>query len=103
MRLIVGLAAVTAVAGVAAGCSSLTPLQNDINGLKAQVGRLQGEVESVKSSADQAASQASAAKQAADAANSTAQRALDLANQDQKSIDATNERLRRMFRHHLAK
>lgn len=103
MRLSVGLTAAVAAAGAVAGCTDMTPLQNDVNGLKSQVASLQGEVASVRTSADQAAQQAASAKAAADQATSTAQKALALANQAQKEIDATNERLNRMFRHHLQK
>jgi uncharacterized protein (DUF3084 family) len=102
MKLSVGLAAVVAAAGLA-GCTDLTPIQNDINNLKAQVSRLQGEVASVKASADSAAQQARTAQQAADGASSTARRALDLANEDQKRVDALNEKVDRMFKRSVSK
>jgi hypothetical protein len=102
MKLIVGLT--TAAAAVAlTGCQDATPLQADLKDLHAQVSRLQSEVGAVKSAADNAAAQAASAQNAASKAQATAQQALDLANEDQKKIEATNEKLDRMFKHKLAK
>jgi outer membrane murein-binding lipoprotein Lpp len=102
MKLTVGVAAAVAAVGLA-GCADTTALQNDINSLKAQVSNLQGQVASVRASADGAAQQARAAQQAADGANSTAHRALDLANEDQKRVDALNEKVDRMFKRSVSK
>ena len=103
MRLSVGLVAAAVVGSALTGCTDLTPIQNDLKDLHAQVSRLSSEVASVKASADNAAQQSSQAQQAADHASSTAHQALTLAQSDQKSIDQTNERLDRMFRRHLSK
>jgi hypothetical protein len=102
MKLTLGLAT-AAVAALLTGCADTAPIEADLKDLHAQVSRLQAEVGSVKRSADTAATQAAAARNAAEAARATAQKALDLAAEDQRKIDATNEKLERIFKHHLTK
>jgi outer membrane murein-binding lipoprotein Lpp len=89
-----------------AGCADIKPLQADIDSLKSQVSKLQTDVAAVKSSADSAARAASAAQtsanqatQAASSAQSTANQALAAARAAQSSIDATNVKIDRMFKH----
>ncbi len=57
----------------------------------------------MKSSVDSASQSANQAQQAAQRASGTANQALALAQANQKAIDATNEKLDRMFRRHLSK
>jgi outer membrane murein-binding lipoprotein Lpp len=86
-----------------AGCTDLTPIQRDLMDLHGQLDHLATEVRSVRASADSAMQSAQQARQAASAATDAANRALAMARADQTAIDATNEKLDRMFRHHLSK
>jgi len=106
---VVKLAAAVAVVALA-GCTDLKPLQADIDSLKQQVSKLQTEVEASKASADSAARSASAAQsaanqasQAASGAQSTANQALSAAQAAQSSVDATNEKIDRMFKKSVSK
>jgi outer membrane murein-binding lipoprotein Lpp len=108
--IVVKLAAAAAVVALASGCTDLKPLQADIDGLKQQVGKLQSEVDAAKASADAAARSASAAQssanqaaQAASGAQSTANQALSAAQAAQSSVDATNEKIDRMFKKSVSK
>jgi murein lipoprotein len=107
--IVVKLAAAAAVFALA-GCTDLKPLQSDIDSLKQQVAKLQTDVAAAKTSADNAASAAQAAQnsanqaaQAASAAQSTANQALSAAQAAQSSIDATNEKINRMFKKSVSK
>lgn len=99
-----------ALAGVAivlssalAGCTDLTPLQNQVKDLQSQVARLSQEQAATKSSADAAAGSAREATNAANGASSKADQALALAQSDKQSIDDINEKMERMFRRRLSK
>ena len=96
------VAAVAVVIGLA-GCTDLKPLQADIADLKSQVSKLQADQQATKASADQAASAAQAASQAASGAQSTANQALAAAQASQSAVDATNEKLDRMFKRSVSK
>src|ERR1017187_6510524 len=102
--IVVKLAAAFAVVALA-GCTDLKPMQADIDGLKQQVSKLQTEVDASKASADSAARAATAnqAAQAASGAQSTANQALSAAQAAQSSVDATNEKIDRMFKKSVSK
>jgi len=107
--IVVKLAAAAAVVALA-GCTDLKPIQAQLDSLKQQVGQLQQDVTAAKTSADNAAQAASAAQsaanqaaQAASAAQSTANQALSAAQAAQSSVDATNEKINRMFRRSVSK
>jgi len=107
--IVVKLAAAMAVVALA-GCTDLKPLQADIDSLKQQVSKLQSDVEASKASADSASRAASAAQssanqaaQAASGAQSTANQALSAAQAAQSSVDATNEKIDRMFKKSVSK
>jgi outer membrane murein-binding lipoprotein Lpp len=100
---VVRLAATMAVVIGMAGCQDLKPLESDVSNLKGQVANLQSEVQSAKSSADQAASTAQSASQAATAAQGTANQALAAAQAAQSGVDATNEKIDRMFKRSISK
>ena len=110
---IVKLAAVGAVFALA-GCQDLKPIQADIATLKTQVGALQSDMAAHKAdntrneqaataAANKAASDAAAASQAAAAAQSTANQALSAAQAAQAGVDATNEKIDRMFKRSVSK
>jgi outer membrane murein-binding lipoprotein Lpp len=103
MKLGVTLAAVAVVGSALSGCTDLSPIQNDIKDLRSQINRLQTDVGSMKKTLDNAAQASREAQRAADRASSTANQALALGQSNQKSIEATNEKLDRMFRRHLSK
>lgn len=86
-----------------AGCTDLTPIQNDLKDLRSEVSRLSAQQGAMKAELDTAAQSAKATSDAARAAASKSDQALALAQADQKSIDATNEKIDRMFRRHLSK
>ena len=86
-----------------AGCTDLTPIQNDLKDLRSQVSRLSAEQASMKTSLDAATQSAKSASDSARAAASKADQALALGRGNQASIDATNEKINRMFRRHLSK
>ena len=107
--IVVKLAAAAAVVALA-GCTDLKPVQAQLDTLKQQVAQLQQDVTAAKTSADNAAQAASAAQssasqasQAAAAAQSTANQALSAAQAAQSSIDATNEKINRMFKKSVSK
>ena len=108
---IVKLAAVGAVFALA-GCQDLKPIQADIASLKSQVGALQSDVAAQKAdktaanaaaAAQKAGSDAAAASQAAAGAQSTANQALSAAQAAQAGVDATNEKIDRMFKRSVSK
>lgn len=86
-----------------AGCTDLTPIQNDLKDLHSQVSRLSAEQASMKATLDTTAQSAKDAAYAARTASSKSEQALALAQANQKSIEATNEKIDRMFRRHLSK
>jgi outer membrane murein-binding lipoprotein Lpp len=107
--IVVKLAAAALVFALA-GCTDLKPLQADIDSLKTQVGQLKTEVDATKASADAAARAASAAQASANqaassaaSAQSTANQALAAAQAAQSSVDATNEKIDRMFKKSVSK
>ena len=107
--IVVKLAAAAAVLALV-GCTDLKPVQSDIDGLKQQVAKLQSDVTATKTSADNAASAAAAAQSSADkaaqaaaGAQSTANQALSAAQAAQSSVDATNEKINRMFKKSVSK
>jgi len=102
MRLWAPLTIVLAMSTLAA-CTDLTPIQNDLKDLHSQVNRLSAEQGALKISSNNAVQSAKGASDAAHAAASKADQALALAQADQRSIDATNEKIDRMFRRHLSK
>ena len=90
--------------------TDIKPLQADIASLKDQVSKLQTDVSAAKASADAASRSASAAQssasqaaQAASGAQSTANQALSAAQAAQSSVDATNEKIDRMFKKSVSK
>jgi outer membrane murein-binding lipoprotein Lpp len=106
MKLGIKIAAVAAVIALA-GCTDLKPLQAQVDDLKTQVGKLSSDVAAHKASDDattkaEAATDASNAKAAA-AAQSTANQALAAAQAAQSGVDATNEKIDRMFKRSVSK
>jgi hypothetical protein len=95
-------AAVIAVVGLAA-CTDLKPIQAQIDDLKAQLAKTQGDISAAKSGADQANAAAQSASQAASGAQSTANQALAAAHASQSCCDATNEKIDRMFKRSVSK
>jgi outer membrane murein-binding lipoprotein Lpp len=107
--IVVKLAAAVAVVALA-GCTDLKPLQAEVDGLKQQVSKLQTDVEASKASADSASRAAAAAQSSANqagtaaaGAQSTANQALSAAQAAQSSVDATNEKIDRMFKKSVSK
>ncbi|MBS0377616.1 MAG: hypothetical protein JSS29_03955 [Proteobacteria bacterium] len=99
---------VTAAAAVAvmvglAGCTDLKPIQAQIDDLKTQLSKVQGDAAAAKSAADSANSAAASAGQAASGAQSTANQALAAAHASQSCCDATNEKIDRMFKRSVSK
>jgi murein lipoprotein len=99
---VVAAAAAVAVMGLA-GCTDLKPIQAQIDDLKAQLAKAQGDASGAKSSADAANSAAQSAGQAASGAQSTANQALAAAHASQSCCDATNEKIDRMFKRSVSK
>lgn len=103
MRVVpVAMAAALAVS-MLSGCTDLTPIQNQIKDLSGQVSRLSAQQTAMKSTLDGTTRSAHEAAQAANSAASKADQALALAQQNKTSIEATNEKIDRMFRRHLSK
>jgi outer membrane murein-binding lipoprotein Lpp len=96
-------AAAVAVVVALAGCTDLKPIQAQIDDLKSQVSKLQSEVQGANSAAAQASSQAQSASTAAAGAQSTANQALAAAQAAQAAVDATNEKIDRMFKRSISK
>jgi murein lipoprotein len=86
-----------------AGCTDLKPIQAQIDDLKSQVNKLQGD--SAKNAAAAAAAQQSAnsAASAASGAQSTANQALSTAQANSTAIEAINEKIDRMFKKSVSK
>ena len=107
--IVVKLAAAAAIIGLA-GCSDLKPLQTEVDSLKSQVGTLQSDLAAHKvadqataATASKAAADAAAASSAASSAQSTANQALAAAQAAQSGVDATNEKIDRMFKKSVSK
>jgi hypothetical protein len=100
--IVVKVAAVAILAALA-GCTDLKPLQAVVDNLKAQVGKLQSDLQAARGAADQANSAAQSASQAASGAQSTANQALAASQASQSCCDATNEKIDRMFRRSVSK
>jgi hypothetical protein len=103
-------AAAVAVVIALAGCTDLKPIQAQIDDLKTQVAKLQTGVDAANAAAAQASQAASAASAtgtaagaAAAAAQSTANQALAAAQAAQAAVDATNEKIDRMFKRSISK
>jgi outer membrane murein-binding lipoprotein Lpp len=97
----VGAAALCVV--FAAGCTDLKPLQQQVDDLKAQVGRNSSEVAAMKTAVDAATRTAQAAQTAAQQAQSRADAAATAAQASQSCCDATNEKIDRMFKRSMSK
>jgi len=80
------------------GCADLRPIQAKVEDLTYQLGKLQLEMQATKASADQAKSSAEATAQATSGTRSTANEALAAAQSAQSAVDATNEKIDRMFK-----
>jgi predicted nucleic acid-binding Zn-ribbon protein len=104
--IVVKLAAAAAVLALA-GCQDLKPLQADVDTLKSQVAKLQSDGSAHASSDAQQFSKLSsdvaAANQAASGAQSAANQALSAAQAAQAGVDATNEKIDRMFKKSVSK
>ncbi len=95
--------AALAVVAALAGCTDLKPTQAQIDTLKSQVSKLQSDVAAARSEADKANSTATQALQTAQGAQSTANQALAAAQAAQSGLDATNEKIDRMFKRSVSK
>jgi hypothetical protein len=96
------IAAVAALAALA-GCTDLKPLQAQIDDLKSQVGKVSSDL-AANTAADNAShGKADQAASAAAAAQSTANQALAAAQAAQSGVDATNEKIDRMFKRSVSK
>ena len=86
-----------------AGCTDLKPIQAQIDDLKSQVAKLQGDT--AKNAAAAAAAQAAAnsAASAASGAQSTANQALSTSQANSTGIEAINEKIDRMFKKSVSK
>jgi hypothetical protein len=106
--IIVKLAAAAVVVGLA-GCTDLKPIQAEVDTLKSQVATLQSGLaahvadKTDANAAAKADADAMAAAKAAAAAQSTANQALSAAQAAQAGVDATNEKIDRMFKKSVSK
>lgn len=103
MRLRVALAGIAVIGSILSGCADLTPIQSQLKDLSGQVARLSSEQAAMRATLDNTARSAREAEEAAKRASSKADQALALAQSNKNSIDATNEKIDRMFRRHLSK
>jgi outer membrane murein-binding lipoprotein Lpp len=95
------IAAVAVIAALA-GCTDLKPMQAQVDDLKSQVGKLSSDLAAHRADRTDANAAASAASTAA-AAQSTANQALAAAQAAQSGVDATNEKIDRMFKRSVSK
>ena len=106
MKLAIKIAAVAAVVALT-GCTDLKPLQAQVDDLKTKVSKLSSDFaahESANAAAIKGANDAAAAaSKAAAAAQSTANQALAAAQAAQSGVDATNEKIDRMFKRSVSK
>jgi predicted nucleic acid-binding Zn-ribbon protein len=104
--IVVKLAAAAAVLALA-GCQDLKPLQADVDTLKARVSKLETDTAAHAASDAQQFSKlnadVAAANQAASSAQSAANQALSAAQAAQAGVDATNEKIDRMFKKSVSK
>jgi outer membrane murein-binding lipoprotein Lpp len=103
MSVRVALASVATVVVGLSGCTDLTPIQNQIKDLSNQVSRLSSEQAAMRSTLESTGKSARDAESAASRAAGKSDQALALAQANKSSIDATNEKIDRMFRRHLSK
>jgi outer membrane murein-binding lipoprotein Lpp len=103
MRLRVALVGIAVVGAMLSGCTDLTPIQNQIKDLSGQVSRLSAEQAAMRSTLDNTTRAARDAEEAAKRASGKADQALALAQANKTTIEATNEKIDRMFRRHLSK
>jgi predicted small lipoprotein YifL len=107
-------AAAVALVVTLAGCTDRKPLQAEDDQLTSQVAKLQSDVTanattaaSASAAANQAATaamnRANAANTAAQGAQNTANQALAAAQAAQAGVDATNEKIDRMFKRSISK
>jgi methyl-accepting chemotaxis protein len=89
-------AAITLLATAFSGCVDLSPLDKEFKDLKAQLNQVSSDVVTMKASLDKATEASQQAKEAADNAARTANQALVTAQSAQRSVEATNERLKRL-------
>jgi outer membrane murein-binding lipoprotein Lpp len=78
------------------GCADLSAIDQEFKDLKAQLNQVSSDVAAMKSSLDQATEASRQAKEAADNAASTASQALAVAQSAQRSLEATNERVKQL-------
>jgi hypothetical protein len=83
----------------AAGCATT----KDVQEARAAADKAAQQATAAQSSADSAARSAAAAKSAADSAQSTANQALQAAQAAQAGVDATNEKIDRVFKKSVSK
>lgn len=86
-----------------AGCTDLSPIHRELQDIRSQVGQLSTQVGAMKASLDSATQSARQAQEASENASRTANQAMALAQSDQQSIDAMNQKLDRILRRRPAK
>ena len=94
--------AAAAIVVALAGCTDLKPLQAQVDDLKAQVGKVSSDLAAHRADRTDANAAAAAASAAA-GAQSTANQALAAAQAAQSGVDATNEKIDRMFKRSVSK
>lgn len=85
------------------GCTDLSAIDKEFKDLKAQLNQVSSDVVAMQSSLDKATESSREAKEAADNAASTAAQALITAQSAQRSVAATNERLKELTPDHPPK
>ena len=107
MNTAVRIAAFGLIAAMAAGCTDLKPIQTQIDDLKSQISKVNSNAAAHQASDDakfkSAADASASAARAAAAAQSTANQALAAAKAAQSGVDATNEKIDRMFKRSVSK
>src|ERR1700690_759756 len=86
-----------------AGCTDLKPIQSQIDDLKSQVNKLQGDVAKNASAAGAAMSPAQSAQPRASGTKSTPKPALSQSQQNSTAIEAINEKIDRIFKKSVSK
>jgi methyl-accepting chemotaxis protein len=92
--------AIILVATPLTACADLSAIDKQFKDLKAQLNQVSSDVVAMQSSLDKATESSRQAKEAADNAASTATQALVTAQSAQRSVEATNERLRELSPDH---
>jgi uncharacterized protein (DUF3084 family) len=101
---VVVLAVAVAVTGAAvSGCTDLSPIEKDLKDIHNQLGQVSTDVGAMKTSLDSASEASRQAQEASENASRTANQALSMAQSDQKSIDAMNEKLEKAIRERHSK